>query len=240
MVQAEKKDVLNSARWLLLRERYGILSTHSVEMAGYPFGSVTPYVFDRRGQVVILIANLAQHFKNITANPKVALTVLEGGNPAVQEKGRLTCLADAVRIESQDQDTRERYGRYFPETRDYEKTLGFMFFRLEAVRVRFIGGFGNINWIDPGDFIRPNPFSALEEQGILAHMNRDHQAALNHYGSHFLKLNIKKDEPLSMAGIDGEGFDLLISGCLYRIAFENPVCNLQEVRSVLTAMAKTV
>ena len=34
----------------MMSEYQGILSTLSVEAQGYPFGSVTPYCFDRQGQ----------------------------------------------------------------------------------------------------------------------------------------------------------------------------------------------
>ena len=58
------------ARNLMMKEYQGILSTHSVEAQGYPFGSVTPYCFDRKGRPVILISLIAQHTKNIKANPE--------------------------------------------------------------------------------------------------------------------------------------------------------------------------
>src|SRR5687768_12394106 len=49
------------ARHLLRRHNLGVLSTHSVEVPGYPFGSVTPYAVDRAGEPLILISSIAQH-----------------------------------------------------------------------------------------------------------------------------------------------------------------------------------
>ena len=56
------------ARSLYASQKHGVLSTYSVDVKGYPFGSVTPYSMDRKGYAVILISNLAQHYKNIRAN----------------------------------------------------------------------------------------------------------------------------------------------------------------------------
>ena len=48
---------------LLASHTYGILSTHSLEVKGYPFGSLTPYCLDNQYRPVIPISNIAQHTK---------------------------------------------------------------------------------------------------------------------------------------------------------------------------------
>src|SRR5205085_2717064 len=102
-------------------------------------------------------------------------TVVEDGtSDDVQGRGRITCIGDARRVASGDDDVRERYFRYFPAARKYEQTHGFGFFRLELVRVRFIGGFGQIFWVEPAAFMTANPFSPVDETRIIQHMNRDH------------------------------------------------------------------
>ncbi|MGH9816446.1 MAG: heme iron utilization protein, partial [Candidatus Acidiferrales bacterium] len=53
------------ARQLLLRDYQGVLSTLSVAVSGYPFGSLVPYCLDRQGRPIILISRIAQHSKNI-------------------------------------------------------------------------------------------------------------------------------------------------------------------------------
>jgi len=68
---------LHAARELLLQESFGVLSTISIDVSGYPFGSVTPYCVDRNCQPIVYISTIAQHTKNIIANPKVSLTVVE-------------------------------------------------------------------------------------------------------------------------------------------------------------------
>jgi putative heme iron utilization protein len=64
----------------LLRHSYqGVLSTHSVHLQGYPFGSVVPFCLDNQGRIVILISELAQHTKNIKQDSRCSLLVFAEG-----------------------------------------------------------------------------------------------------------------------------------------------------------------
>ena len=195
----------NAARSLMMSEYQGILSTLSVEAQGYPFGSVTPYCFDRQGRPVILISRIAQHTKNILADPKVSLIVMERDVDDIQANGRVTYLGEAKQIAPDDTDTMERYYRFFPDARDYHKTHDFDFYRLEFYRVRFIGGFGKIYWVEQNAFLKQNPFSADEETRAIEHMNRDHADSIKHYCA-LGNIPVREGEIPVMAGIDGEGF----------------------------------
>jgi putative heme iron utilization protein len=224
----------NAARTLLLEESFGVLSTISVDLPGYPFGSVTPYCTDRQCRPIVYISYIAQHTKNIVADPRVSLTVVErsesGASDDVQAQGRVTCIANAREVPSSDTaDVRDRYFRYFPSARQYERTHGFAFFRLDLVRVRFIGGFGQIFWVEPGEFMTANPFSAAAETKIIQHMNKDHAEALSGYVG---------GGAAEMAAIDAEGFDVLKAGRKVRIPFSAPVKNMEEARQALVEMAR--
>src|SRR5215467_2659216 len=220
----------NAARTLLLQESFGVLSTVSIDLPGYPFGSVTPYCTDRMCRPIIYISHIAQHTKNILADSRVFFTIVEKGeSDDVQAHGRVTCIADARQVEPGDDDVHERYFRYFPSARQYEQTHDFSFFRLELVRVRFIAGFGQIHWVEADQFMTKNPFSAAQELQIIQHMNNDHSDALRHYC---------KGDSAEMIGIDANGFDLLKAGKKLRFTFETPIRNIGEARQALVAMAK--
>jgi heme iron utilization protein len=220
-----------AARELLLQQSFGVLSTISVDVPGYPFGSVTPYCVDDQCRPVIYISHIAQHTRNIVADSRVSLTVVEdnGGSDDVQAQGRVTCIANARPAGPDEAHARERYFRYFPSARQYDQTHDFGFFLLELVRVRFIGGFGQIYWVDPAEFMTKNPFSAMQESHIIQHMNNDHSDALRHYCG---------GDPAEMVGIDAEGFDVLRAGKKVRFTFKTPIRNMEEARQALVAMAK--
>jgi putative heme iron utilization protein len=219
----------NPARNLILEESFGVLSTISVDVAGYPFGSVTPYCLDRMCRPVVYISPIAQHTKNIVADSRVSLTVIErGASSDVQSQGRLTYIANASQVVG-DRDVAERYFRYFPSARQYDRTHAFEFFRLEPVRIRFIGGFGQIFWVDPQSFAKSNPFSASEETRIVQHMNQDHAEMLR---------CLVGAESVEMAGLDSEGFDVLKDDAKVRIPFPNPVTNTEEARQAFIEMGQ--
>jgi putative heme iron utilization protein len=219
-----------AARRLFLQESFGVLSTVGVDPAGYPFGSVTPYCVDDQCRPIIYISHIAIHTKNIVRDPRVSLTVIERSEASddVQAQGRVTCIADARPVDAGDTAVHERYFRYFPSSRQYEQTHDFAFYRLEPVRIRFIGGFGRIYWLEPDEFLARNPFSASQELRIVEHMNNDHVDAVSRYVG----------GPAVMTGIDSEGFDVLKSGRKIRVPFDAPVHNMEEARQALVAMAR--
>src|SRR6185436_5172720 len=101
-------ETTNAARTLLLEESFGVLSTVSLDLPGYPFGSVTPYCLDRQCRPVVYISPIAQHTRNIMADSRVSLTVIEKSDSGdVQAHGRLTYIADAIQVDG-DRDLSER------------------------------------------------------------------------------------------------------------------------------------
>lgn len=222
----------SAARELLLEQSFGILSTISQDVPGFPFGSVTPYCVDDECRPILYISTIAQHTKNIKADSRVSLTVLEPADESadVQSRGRVTYLAKAVPVRESLDEIRTRYVRYFPTAAGYDQTHDFSFFRLEPVRIRFIGGFGQIFWVEANEFSLKNPFSTAQEMRILTHMNNDHHEALRRYCG---------GKDAVMVGIDSEGFDVLLeSGRKRRFAFESPIHTMEEARQALVALAK--
>jgi len=225
------------ARNLLLSKYQAILSTHSVDVAGYPFGSVVPYCLNKAGEPVILISTIAQHTKNILSDSKVSLIATEGNADDLQTVGRVTYIGDAEKLDEDDIDSMERYYNYFPQSRGYHKTHDFNFYSIQAVRVRFIGGFGQIYWIEKNDFLLTNPFSFDEEKRMIDHMNADHLEAIKHYCDLY-DIHTSYDDIPVMVGIDSEGFHLRTGARIHRINFTEPVVTATEVRKSLVDMAK--
>ena len=232
-----KAAVFSLARALLLSCYDGVLSTLSTALPGYPFGSVVPFCLDRHGQPIILIADLAQHYKNVAADPRVSLLVFDRTADDLQAHARLTLMADASRVAPDDTDASDRYYRYFPESRGYHRTHGFEFWRLEVRRIRYIGGFGAIHWLEPADLALVNPFSAAEEAGMVAHMNEDHVAAMRDYLRAQLGAAVDSLQP-AMAGADAAGIHLQVGQRVYWIPFATPVSRAGEVRGALVALAQ--
>lgn len=232
-----KTQISIDARNIFLSEYQAVLSTHSIDVRGYPFGSIVPYCINKVGLPIILISKIAQHTKNIVSNTKVSLIVIEDNADDLQTVGRVTFLGDAELVEKNDNDSAERYYNYFPQSRDYHKTHDFDFYVIKPVRIRFIKGFGQVYWIEKNNFQLANPFIFEEEQEMLNHMNIDHIDTIRHYcdiyNIHYRMLQLPK-----MVGIDSEGFNLRVGSKIHRIKFVQPVTTVNAVRRALVQMAK--
>ncbi len=227
------------ARALLLRGKSGVLSTLSVDVPGYPFGSVVPYCLDGQGNPVIYISDIAQHSKNIGHDGRVSIIIRADDGDDVQAIARLTLLADAENLEPDERELKRRYGRFFPSSGDYTQAHGFFFCRLRVIKARYIGGFGEIYWFEAEDLLLPNPFFPEEEEKAIAHMNEDHLPFLRNCLPVPPVDNSVPHESRNvvMVEMDGEGFDLLSGMSHFRFPFFKPVQNLKEARAAFKSMA---
>lgn len=192
---AAQDDPAALARRWLATTRNGALATLSADAAieGYPFGSVVPFTTTAEGAPVVLLAEIAAHTKNLKRDPRASLLVQEprvDGDP--QAGWRVTVVGTMKRlVEEGAKDRRPedeawsaraldelhaRYRAFVPAADDYRATHGFSYWRLDAAKVRFIGGFGKICWLDAAA-LRVDP--RLEgAEGAIAHMNEDHEDAM--------------------------------------------------------------
>ncbi len=250
------------ARQFLRSTRSGILSTFSTKFPGYPFGSVAPFVLDHSGQPIILISSIAEHTRNILANPKVSLLVF-AGDEDLQASARLTLIGEANMIDKEDANLRTRYLRYLPQAASYFDTHDFKFYRIEIAQARYIAGFGKMGWVS-GDELSGNELPAetisgaeliadsqlaSQETAIIEHMNADHTDSLIAYCRHFHGIDATHAK---MLGIDRDGFDVRVdvqTGIevnteaasqtpVLRFNFEQPIHDAQSARMALVGMSK--
>jgi putative heme iron utilization protein len=221
------------ARRYLRRHHAGVLATLSRRLGGYPFGSVVPFVLDHEARPVVLVSRLAEHTKNMVADPRASLLVHDAAED-VQTAARLTLVADAEQI-SDPAAIAGRYLRYFPDAQGLLDLGDFAFWRLRAVFVRHIAGFGAIRSITPQSFAPPENHLGDAENEIVAHMNGDHGDALRAYCRHASGV---EPAEATLVGIDCDGIDVRADGAWLRIDFAAPVTNTGKAREALAALAR--
>ena len=222
------------ARQLLAGRLHGVLSTHSLEYTGYPFGTLVPYVVDQDGWPVMLLSHLSQHTKNVDADPRCGLIVVAEGDGDVQQLARLSAVGNLAN-DSGHADA-ERYFRYFPAARDYFEQLGFRFYRFEPLRFHWNAGFATARWFGADRITAANPLSDATQTRIIEHMNQDHGDALRAYCE---RVDIQPgDAAVSMVGIDAEGIDLRCGERIVRIALPFAIDNADDARRALVEMAQ--
>ena len=224
------------ARQMLRAHRYGALCTLSKKFDGHPFGSITPYLVDHDGSLLILISTLAEHTKNIQYDPRVSLITHNQNDSHIQTQGRVTLVGTAKIIENKDS-AGPRYLRYFPEAEGYFAMHDFSFYRVTPLSIRYIGGFGKIHWIAADDYLL-SPYPLIEQENdVIAHMNADHADTMRRYCQHFHQIEALNVE---MTGIDCDGFDVRADEQLLRFDFSEAVLNAQQARQALVEMARPI
>ncbi len=231
------KIATRKARSLLNSQSAAVLSTLSVKLEGFPFGSLVPYCPDNYGRPVILISKLAEHTKNLVADNRCSLTVA-APQSAGQANARLCVVGHVEPLPDDEVEVKERYHRHFPESRSYVQMLDFSFYRLVPLTVRYIAGFGAIHWLEPADLFLENPFRSGSEGHIVNHMNEDHNDALISYCRFYKQMSVGSTDVVRMVGIDSEGFDVFVNNRKVRFDFSAPVTNAGEARTALVALAK--
>lgn len=172
-------------QWLLTATTATLCTLAADEdVAGWPFGSLAPFALRADGTPIVLLSEIALHTRNLRRDPRVSLFVRDpnaGGD--AQGSWRVTILARARALTSEGESFEEIHARYrerVPAATSYLETHDFRYFELEPVRVRAIGGFGAIGWLDPAAIGRDPLGAGLRESAsaILSHMNADHEDAL--------------------------------------------------------------
>ena len=236
------------ARQFLRSTRSGVLSSFSAKFSGYPFGSVMPFVLDHNCQPIVLISSIAEHTKNIIANPKVSLLVFQSNNLKSAEdlhaNGRLTLIGEAVQIDKDDADLMARYCRYFPESTGYLAMHDFQFYRINIHQARYIAGFGKMGWLAGDEFVdlkkaEKTVTIAQLETSMIEHMNADHADSLLAYCQHF---HNAKPSRVSLIGVDSDGFDIeaIINDDIkvLRFTFETPIFDANSARMAFVELSK--
>ncbi|UCG53013.1 MAG: pyridoxamine 5'-phosphate oxidase family protein [Candidatus Latescibacterota bacterium] len=231
-----KITLADAARALIRRTDAGVLSTHSVELEGYPFGSLTPFVASHEGRPVIFISSLAQHTKNLLADSRLCLTVFDPAEKKRQASTRVSIMGDAAPVpESELEKLSERYFAFFPSSRPYAGISDFRFYWIEPYKVRFIAGFAQIHWLEKGGWLVPTPGWKDEENHIIQHINESHANALVDMCRYFYETHPKCAQ---MIAADPEGFHVRADDDILYFVFERPCLTADELRTEIARMAK--
>jgi putative heme iron utilization protein len=230
------------AKQFLRSTRSGVLSSFSAKFSGYPFGSVMPFVLDHNCQPIVLISTIAEHTKNIIANPKVSLLIFAGAED-LHANGRLTLIGETEQIEKNDVDLMARYCRYFTESTGYLAMHDFQFYRIHIHQARYIAGFGKMSWMTGEEIVNINQPSneiAQLESGMIEHMNADHAESMLLYCQHFHGLQPSR---VSLIGVDCDGFDVEAVVAddikMLRFTFEAPIFDANSARMAFVALSKS-
>jgi heme iron utilization protein len=231
------------ARTLVGSQSRGALSTIALEPPGAPFGSVVTYGLDPAGNPVFFVSTLAEHTRNLEADPRASVLVVEdtpaGADPLAS--GRVTLLGEAVEVADAEERAAARSSYLAANPAAFYVDYGdFRCLRLDVTAVRYVGGFGRMSWVDAQAYraAQPDPLASAAP-GIVGHMNADHAAALVTLCHHFAAAT--DVVAASMTAVDRYGFEVVAEGDsgqrqALRIAFRDEQLTAEGVRRELIGM----
>ena len=232
-----KNRPADSVRDLLRRAETAALAT-TLQRGGdqAPYASLVLIACDPAGAPLLLLSDLADHSKNIAADPRVSL-LLDGHRP---EEEPLTGARASVQGRAavvRDQALLDRFVARHPSAATYAGFGDFHLYRVEPEAAHLVAGFGQIHWLDAEELgLGPAPAAlAAAEGGIVAHMNEDHADALDLIAGRILGL---EGDGWRLVGVDPEGFDLRRGRSLARGSFQKPVDDAESCRVELVRLTK--
>jgi hypothetical protein len=183
---------------LLHAQGDGALATHSTAVPGYPLATTVSFATDEHHRPVLLISKLAEHTRNLAADPRASFLISR-----VSEEGEISRVSLVGEVRPMDADTGlvDRYLRFHPEAERFLQLGDFGFHRFDPVRALVVGGFGKAAWLD-GQRIADAPSISLDaEVAILA------------------EAKSIVPEGVRLLGVDAYGADVSASGQRKRITF---------------------
>ena len=208
------KVPIESAVTLLHETPSATVATLTTQLPGYPYATAVPCVVDQCHRPIFFISALAEHTKNLLADPRASLSVVraEGGNN-IQAAARATLVGDAEPIADPSPELVARYLRYQPDAEEY-LALDFMFFCLKPKLARFIAGMGRMGWIESEEWELPS--LPLKEEAALLR-----------------KATIEAPRGIRLLGVDCFGIDYEIDGMRARQRFPDAPLLPEKLGAVL-------
>ena len=111
------------------------------------------------------MSGLAEHTRNLAADPRAGFLVVDAPDGDVLNAERATLLGRFVPL-GDDPHVTARYCRYEPDAARYLALGDFTFWALDVERLRYIGGFGRMGWVDGTHLDTLPPLAFDEEQAL--------------------------------------------------------------------------
>lgn len=222
----------------------GSLATMSTECPGFPFGSLVAYSVDDVGRPILCLSSLAEHSRNMAADPRASLMVTapEDGSDRLA-LSRVTLVGEMKVLEGAEREAALDLFLAGHPSAFYVRFDDFSAYRLEVSAIRYVGGFGRMSWVTAEEYAaaEPDPLLGEPAKRVIEHMNDDHADALLAYCRVFGKL--EGVESAVLVGVDRYGMDVMATMTegdqrAVRVKFHNPVDSVEEVRGATVELLR--
>ncbi|XP_022925000.1 glutamyl-tRNA reductase-binding protein, chloroplastic [Cucurbita moschata] len=227
-------------RTLLDQSVRGMLSTFSRSFEGYPSGSFVDFACDADGTPILAVSSLAEHAKNLAANPKCSLLVAK----EPEDRGTLvvTVHGDAVPVSEEDRPAvRAAYLSKHPNA--FWVDFGdFQFVYIKPKVIRYVSGVATAS-LGSGELSSEEYKAAQVDpivqfaKPVMSHMNRDHTEDTKMIVRHWSSIPV---DSAIMLDLDSLGFNVKASyqgnSFKLRVPFPRRAENRKDVKTLIVEM----
>lgn len=238
---APRRSPAEEARTLVAGTNIATLATLTAD--GDPWASFVTYGALDDGSPVLCVSRLAEHGRNLAADGRASVAVVQPDPPADPlASARVTLagvaeLPDGARAEA----AREAHLTAVPAAHVYVDFSDFSLWVLRVDRVRWVGGYGRMDSADAAAYAaaRPDPVAAAAP-GAIAHLDADHADALLLMAQ---RLGGYPDaERATCAAADRYGLDLAVDTprghAVTRVAYAEPLTAAGGLRAATVELAR--
>lgn len=240
-----RPSAAEEARTIAASTNVGTLA--SLTKAGDPWASYVTYgLLDTGsfgGAPVLCVSHLAEHGRNLAADPRASLAVVAPGAEADPLASPRITLAGIVErpVGAELDAARAAHVAAVPAAKYYIDYSDFAVWVLRVQRVRWVGGYGRMDSASAADYAAAaaDPLSAVAA-GAIEHLNDDHAGALAEMAR---ALGGFPDAESAMCtGVDRYGMDLKVStprGAAYtRVGFGGAVGSAADLRAATVRLVR--
>jgi putative heme iron utilization protein len=215
------------AKRLLRLSRTGALATLNCG-SGAPLTTWVGCASDFDGAPLFLLSTLAQHTRNIAADPRASLLLASASDRGDPLNHPRVSLGGPVLPHSAPP-ARRRYLQRNPKAKLYAAFADFAMYRMRVESVHYNGGFGRAGALTPADILSPEGDAAAlieAEDDLLREIN----AAEGALAARLAPGDDPSGRVWRAVGLDAEGLDLSAGGLAERIDFSAPAFDTRNWR----------
>ena len=240
IADATRPSAAEEARTIAAATNAGTLA--SLTKNGDPWASFVTYgLLD--GAPVLCVSHLAEHGRNLAADPRASLAVVAPGAESDPLASPRITLAGVVEhpVGAELAAARDAHVAAVPAAKYYIDYSDFALWVLRVHRVRWVGGYGRMDSASADDYAAAasDPLAPIAASAI-EHLNADHAEALTEMGRALG--GFPDTESAVCTGVDRYGLDLKVStprGSAYtRVGFGGALASADELRAATVELVR--
>lgn len=223
---------------------YGVLSTNSNNIEGYPAGSVVGFQVDDEGMPFFVFSSMSAHTTDVLKDGRSSLTILAEDFKGAAE-GRVVLVGDVKKCFDKEKikELRDKYLQYHKDAFwvDFGDFTWFTMTDLKAVR--FVGGFAMAGSVTTEEYkkAKPDPLAGFAKH-VMGHMNDDHSDSTVAMVKHYVGVEATAAKIVSMdrLGMTVKATLTMAGGgeTKIRLPFPREVTERKDVKNVIVEMTQ--